>query len=112
MEIRVAKPSDTASLYRIYEYWNQSCIDGDKSKRYFVLKNNFTLPQIKKIVEAGYAAVAVDKGKCVSFYFINPFFDTGNLEERKKVIGNLISENKLPPAAMPLAFYHQQMQII
>ncbi|HEY5328111.1 MAG TPA: hypothetical protein VIJ27_14000 [Mucilaginibacter sp.] len=97
IEIRIAKPSDAENLYKIYEYWNGSFIDGDENKRYFVLKNNFTLPQIQKIIEGGYATVAVEKNKCVSFYFINPFFDTGNLQERKDIINNLISKKVLPP---------------
>lgn len=97
IEIRIAKPSDAESLIKIYEYWNERFIDGDERKRYFVLKNNFTLPQIEKIIEGGYATVAVEKNICVSFYFINPFFDTGNLQEREDTINKLISEKKLPP---------------
>jgi hypothetical protein len=94
--IRPATPNDAQGIIDIYYYWKEEIIDNDKSKKYYVLKNEFTLEQIKKICENGFATVAVDNDIVASFYFLNPYYDTGNLEQRKIAVNELIEKRILP----------------
>ena len=96
IEIRKAIESDAQGIIDIYYYWKESFIDNDSSKRYFVLKNEFTLEQVQNIARDGYATVAMDGNIVSSFYFLNPYYDTGNLEERKLAIKELISKDIIP----------------
>lgn len=94
--IRQATINDAQGILDIYHFWKESIIDNDPSKKYYVLKNEFTLDQLKRICNEGLATVAATEDLVCSFYFENPHYDTGNLQERKNAINKLISNNKLP----------------
>jgi hypothetical protein len=96
IEIRKAELKDAKGIIDIYAFWNSSYLDKDKTQKYFALKNSFTLSQIEDITSNGFATVALKKDKVISFYFINPYFDTGDLEKRKAIIKKMIDGNELP----------------
>ena len=56
----------------------------------------YTFEQIFTISESGYAAIATKESDVISYYFINPFFETGNVAKRKVIIENKIEEGILP----------------
>ena len=94
--IRQSKKQDAQGILDIYYYWKDCFIDEDPLKRYYVLKNEFTLGQLQRICDEGLATVAVANDVIASFYFLNPYYDTGNLRERKIVIRELIDRKVLP----------------
>ena len=94
--IRKAEYKDSKGIYTIDQFWYQKYIIGDYSKGYLYLQNNYTLSNIEKIVTESEATVAVEGDKVVSYYFINPFFETGNIAQRKIIIQNKIEEGFLP----------------
>jgi len=85
IEIRRAELPDLNSLHELHSYWI------DKKQ----IKQVFTTEQLEKIVAECDVAVAVDNLKVVSYYLLNPFFDTGNVEQRKEIIKKLIEEGRL-----------------
>jgi len=87
IEIRKGFASDLDSLYNLYQYWDEN---------EFHFKNKYTKEILLKIILESEIAVAVHKNEVVSFYFINPFLDIGNVEQRKKIIPQLITEGKIP----------------
>ena len=52
--------------------------------------------QMEELILKSAIAVAVDEMAVVSYYLLNPLFDTGDLEIRREIINNLIIEAKLP----------------
>lgn len=94
--IRKAELKDSIGIYTIDQFWYQKYIQGDYSQGYLYLQNNYTLSNIEKIVTESEATVAVEGDKVISYYFINPFFETGNIAQRKKIIQNKIEEGFLP----------------
>ena len=86
IEIRKATLNDVGGLFKLHRFWIHQ-------KQ---LKINFELNQLQKIVLKSEVAVAVDDKKVVSYYFVNPFFEIGNLEERRKIIENKIAKGILP----------------
>lgn len=85
IEIRRAELGDLNSLHELHSYWI------DKKQ----IKQVFSHDQLSKIISESNVAVAVDNSKVVSYYLLNPFFETGNVEERKKIIERLIEEGTL-----------------
>ena len=83
--IRKAELKDLESLFNLYQYWDEN---------EFHFKNKYTKEILLKIISE--IAVAMHNDEVVSFYFINPFLDIGNLEQRKKIIPQLIKEERLP----------------
>ncbi|MDO7886639.1 hypothetical protein [Hymenobacter cheonanensis] len=96
IEIRRATAADAQGIYNIYRYWEEHYVDAEKTKRFFTLKNPYTVAKIERIVAESEAVVAVADGQVVSFYFTNPFFDPGDLAERKAVVERLIANGTLP----------------
>jgi len=94
--IRKAELQDANGIYIIDQFWYKKYIDGDRSNGYLYLKNNYTFPQIEKIVGDGYGTVAIINEQVVSYYFINPYFETGNIAERKIIIQDKIAKGILP----------------
>ncbi len=82
IEIRRAELRDLNSLHKLHCYWI------DKKQ----IKQVFTLEQLEKIVTECDVALAVDNVKVVSYYLLNPFFETGNVEQRKEIIKKLHNE--------------------
>ena len=85
--IRRAELSDLQSLFDLYEYWDE---------KEFHFKKKYTKEILKRIIVESEITVAVDYEKVVSFYLINPFFDIGNVKERKKIIPQLIADEQIP----------------
>jgi len=86
IEIRKAVIDDAGNLFNLHKFW----IDNKQ------LKQVYTLSQIQKIITESEAVVAVDNNKVVSYYFVNPFFETGNVAARKKIIEDKIVNGLLP----------------
>ena len=85
IEIRRAKIDDLQSLHALHSYWI------DKKQ----IKQVFSKDQMKKIILESDVAVAVHNCKVVSYYLVNPFFETGNVEQRKQIIEGLVSKGTL-----------------
>lgn len=85
IEIRRANLEDLNSLHQLHSFWI------DKKQ----IKQVFTPEQLKKIILESDVAVAVHNSKVVSYYLLNPFFETGNVEQRKEIIKKLIEKGTL-----------------
>ena len=85
--IRMAELKDAESLFDLCNYWDEN---------EFHFKNKYTKEILVRIIQESEIAVAVHDDVVVSFYFINPYLDIGNVEKRKIIIPTLINERKLP----------------
>ena len=83
--VRRAELIDLNSLHDLHSFWI------DKKQ----IKQVFTPDQLKKIITESDVAVAVHNSKVVSYYLLNPFFETGNVEQRKEIIKKLIADGIL-----------------
>jgi|ERR1700694_641119 len=85
IEIRRAKLEDLNSLHHLHSFWI------DKKQ----IKQVFSPEQLNKIILESDVAVAVHNSKVVSYYLLNPFFETGNVAQRKEIIKKLIGDGVL-----------------
>ena len=95
--IRRAELKDAEYIYTIHKKWRDDYFELTKDKKGMDrFLSPYTLDQITKISEEGYACIALVDGIVASYYFVNPFFETGNVGERKIIIQQKITDGYLP----------------
>lgn len=94
--IRIAEPSDTQSLHELLHYWYTNYFTKEDPAGHMFSKITWGLEDIERVIADNMATVAVHGAKVVSFYFINTFFEIGNVEERISILKPMIAEGKLP----------------
>lgn len=96
MIYRKAELRDSEMIMQLNHKFYQAFLKGDTE--YGFLKNEFSLYQIRSLIEKTEVVVAEKDHEVIGYYLINSIFETETVTKRKLIVSEFISTGKIKDA--------------